>query len=314
MSVKALPFPVFTERILLHYETLRERSTLQRMRQICKVLTNLKHNGKPVVKSTRDLTSEMVLYFIQARRAAPVCENTIIGELGYLKALCNFAVDRDCLEKVPFRPRQKMLRPEPLKRRTHLTIEEAARYLDHLGRNLLDWRGHRLYALAATYAYTGVRRNEGLYAWVEDVDLDVSILHLVERDERFKTVGSAAPVGIPPELAEILRRWMPRCGSRWLFPGATGVGPWTGGSKGYKPLDRIKITAEEVGLTDVTIQCFRHTWATAAEWWGISRDGVQEQLRHADVKTQVHYRHEDLVRRAHAVRGVSFRQSQRKHG
>jgi integrase len=336
MAVKAIPWKAFADRVVLRYETLREHTTTQRIRQILEILARIEVKGKPAVKTTKDLNQDLVMYFIKLRRSGlpadrdrqlldptvrgrptlnGVCDNTIIGELGYLKAICSLAFDWDGLERIPFKPRERLLKPESLKRLSHLTIDQAGAYLDFLERSIFDWRGHRLFALVSLYLYTGIRRSEGLWLWAEDVDLELSVIHLVERDKTFKTVGSAQPVGCPPELGVSLSRWLPRRGgSPYAFPGVTGVGPWTGGSAGYKPLDRVKATAEQAGFPGVTIQMFRHTWTTNAQWWGVSKDEAQDQLRHADVKTQRHYRHEDLLRRAAAVRNVSFRGRARKLG
>lgn len=336
MAVKAIPLKAFAERVVLRYETLRVHTTTQRIRQILEILARIQVKGKPAVRSTKDLTQDLVMHFIKLRRSGapadrgrqllessiigrpalnPVCDNTIIGELGALKAICNLALDWDGLEKIPFKPRERLLRPEKLKRLSHLTIAQAGDYLDFLERSIFDWRGHRLYALVSLFLYTGIRRSEGLLLWAEDVNLELGVISLIERDKHFKTVGSAAPVGCPPELSKTLTSWLPRRGgSPFAFPGVTGKGAWTGGSKGYKPLDRVKATALEAGFPGVTIQMFRHTWRTNSEWWGISKDEAQDQLRHADVKTQNHYRHEDLARRAFAVRNVSYRGRARKLG
>ena len=84
--------------------------------------------------------------------------------------------------------------------------------LDLLESRSETWSGARLHALAATIAYTGLRRTEALTLMVADVDASRGILDVSDRTRR-KTACSAAPVPIPPELAVILHTWLPQCAS-----------------------------------------------------------------------------------------------------
>jgi len=337
MATKAIPYAQFTAKLMRRYENMRQPTTVQRMRLVSTIVgemsdqsTSAPKKGRkkpagPFVKTTAQLNDDMVQLFIETRRNGihdpadptgkrylrkPVKQNTIIGELAYLKALCNYAVEHDFLARCPFKPKERLLRPMPLVHKTHLTRDEAADLLDHLSKDVFNWHGHRLYALTAFYLYTGVRKCEALYGMVEDLDLAEKIFYVQDRDENLlKTEGSCAPIGLPPELVPILESWSKRCASKWLFPGLKGNGPWVSGSIGYRPLDKIQAAAKAVGLEGVTIQSFRHTWKTNCRWWGISSDEAQEQLRHSDIRTQKHYDHEDLKRKAHAVKNVSFKRT-----
>ena len=64
------------------------------------------------------------------------------------------------------------------------------------------------HAPTATIAYTGLRRDEALTLKAEDVSLATGLLAVSDRTRR-KTAISAAPVPIPPELAQILATWLP---------------------------------------------------------------------------------------------------------
>jgi hypothetical protein len=153
---------------------------------------------------------------------------------------------------------------------------------------------------------------------------------LVERQGNvFKTVGSAVPIACPDNLATILNQWiaflrhwqappsdgapMPAAnpdGKRelcWLVPNVFRVGPWTGGSPGHKPLDRVKALAARAGVKGFTLLSLRHTFATLAEgMWGLTELQIQRQLRHTNVKTQRSYRHADPDSMRRAVGGISF--------
>ena len=110
-----------------------------------------------------------------------------------------------------------------------------------------------------------------------------------------------------PSLADVLARWLPACGSDWLFPNRSRSGPWTGGYPGTKPLDRLKKAGEAVGVDGVTWKSLRHSWATHAESaWGLSEPAIQRVLRHTTPLAQRHYRHADLANLAAMVRSVSF--------
>ncbi len=340
MTVKPLPYQVFTKQLTREYVNTRESLTATKMKLVSTIVgelmeRSLDEEGNPTgplvraVMSTSDLTADLVQLYIESRRDGikspdgswlrkPVGQNTIIGELGYLKALCNFAVDMDppALERCPFKPRKRLLKKAPLIHRTHLSCEDIARLLEYCEQGITDWRRHRLYALVGMYAYTGVRRNEALFAMLEDLDLDQSILFIQDRDEnRVKTEKSAAPVGLPPELVRILRPWVKRTASPWIFPGIEGVAPWFHGRAKYRPLETIQAAAIAAGICAgtkedrITIQMFRHSFATSSEDWGIDEQQLKRQLRHTNVDTQKHYRHSELRQLAAAVKNVSFRRT-----
>ena len=56
---------------------------------------------------------------------------------------------------------------------------------------------------------TGVRHNEGCFAWVEDLDLDARVFWVRERSgHRLKTESSSAPVPLPSAAIGPLRAWL----------------------------------------------------------------------------------------------------------
>lgn len=88
------------------------------------------------------------------------------------------------------------------------SIEDIARVLDLLASRSATWCGGRLFVLAATVAYTGLRRDECLCLSTDAVRLTDGLLDVQDR-RRLKTVESAAPVPIPPPLTPILRTGLP---------------------------------------------------------------------------------------------------------
>jgi integrase len=263
------------------------------------------------VQTTAGLTTELAARFV-AERARTVNANTIRGDLSYLSAACSFAVEEGWLDHVPKFRRVRPRRVKPTAKMCH-SIEEIALVLAHLAQSAESWTGHRLYALTAVIAYTGLRRDEALTLMVEDVLLAAGLLTISDRQRR-KTEKSAAVVPIPPELREILRMWLPRCASPWVFPGIRRKGPWTGGACGERACDRIAEAGRELGIAGLTLMSLRHTWAThARRSWGFSDIEVATVLRHSSPATQAWYVHDDpdpgaIVR---AVAKVSYQKDKK---
>lgn len=287
-----IPFHRFTASILRVYAGPgHAKRTLTKMRCILLLVAGLG------VKSTADLTTELAARFV-AERGKTVNANTIRGDLSYLSAACSFAVEEGWLDHPP---RWKRVRPRRIRSATSKvhSIEDIARVLEHLGGSARSWKGCRLHALGATVAYTGLRRDEVLTLMVEDVNLAVGLLSVSDRQRR-KTEESAAAVPIPPELGEILKSWLPRCGCAWVFPGVRRQGPWTGGKCGERACDRIRHAGQDVGVAGFTLLSLRHSFATHARCqWGLSELQLADVLRHTSPATQRWYvhesRHEDLV-------------------
>lgn len=305
-QVQPIPYPDFRTRLLkLYLPPLRAKATLGAMRRVLDQVDRL-----PAPDRTDGLTSDLVADFVQSR-SRTVCTNTVIGELGYLAAACSFAFDEGWLARNPFRSRRLRLRAEPPEGRRYHSIEDVSRVLRLLERRSGPWKGGRLHAAASLVAHTGLRRNEALRLRCEDLDLTAGLVFVVStRANRLKTAASAAPVPIAPALAEVLRHWAPRCGSEWLFPAGHGRGPWTGGNAGYKPLDKLKEAALDVGVPGMTWLSLRHTWATQAESaWGLPEGAIRRVLRHTSDLTQRRYRHADGVNLVQLARSITFEPS-----
>lgn len=299
-----IPYVLFRERVLaLYTPPLRARSTHAAMRRALDLLGRVEG-----VTSTADLTTETLARYVASR--ADGNTNTTISQLRALKAACNLAVAEGWLDRNPCASRMFRLRPSPPIRRTHFAVEEIGRLLEHLEASHLDWKGGRLHALVATVAYTGLRKREALYLQVPDVDLGRGLLVVVARaGNRLKTQASARVVPIPPELETVLRGWLPRCHTIWVFPNLRGTGPWTGGPPGYKPLDQLQAAGRRVGIEGLTLHALRHTLAThLAGRWGLSVEQIRQILGHSDSRTTLdHYIHRDPGHLRDAVRDVSFR-------
>lgn len=299
------PFGDFANELIEVYQaTGSAPATVAKMVQVLREVSLL-----PRVKLVSDLTPLVLAAY--ARRCRHRSPATTRGLFSYLRAACGYAARMKYLEVNPFTSTRlsQWCRSEnqlrlPIDR--HHTLDQIAAVLDHLaGRQAQGWADHRLYALVATVAYTGVRKNEALHAQVQDVDIELGVLEVVAR-RRLKTHASAQPVPLPDRLLEVLRDWIPRTGSIWLFPTLDRQHPWTGGMPGRKPLDQLKAAGLAAGVPAFTFLSLRHSWATHAEAWGFGELLVQRVLRHARPTTQRHYRHADLANLRRQVAAIDL--------
>lgn len=311
MALQTLPWAEFARRtVALYASPARSPGTGKKMEYVLRLAAGL--------GATRpeDLTTELAARFAAARSRA-VAVATLRGELSYLKAAANYAVEEGWLPRAP-RWRRVWPRPAAPTRPTAFPIEDVARVLAHLEAGAGSWTGHRLYALAELVACTGVRKMEALRLRVEDISPADRIFRVVSRPgNRLKTVASERVVPICPELAGVLGGWLPALagvggaagGPAWAFPGVRGRGPWTGGPNGGRATDRLRAAAEEAGVHGLTFQSLRHTFATCARRrWGISGLQLRDILGHAAAETQEHYVHgePDVSRMVAAVAAVSY--------
>lgn len=232
---------------------------------------------------------------------------TIKKLLGSLRAACSYAVQMRYLERSPFEFRREWVRTPKNHAPKHHSAESISRVLSLLeSERVLGWEEHRLFALTALYAYTGVRKMEALNSKVSDYHLDEGFFDLVAH-RRLKTSDSEQPIPLPSRLVAILREWLPKAESEWAFPNKGRTGPWTGGSPGRKPLDQIKIAGERAGVSGFTVLSLRHSWATHAEsLWDLGEGVTKRVLRHTTTRTQLHYRHADLPNLRRRVADLSF--------
>jgi integrase len=309
----------FSREILSLYQPpLRARGTRVRLASILRQVAALG------VARTDELTPSLVARFIAAQPA--MAPRTLHGYVGVLRSACNYAAATGRCAISPFSIRKSWVRKgAPTRVQHHHSAAEIARVLE-LARRTIDrkqrpwsrWRAHRTYALVSVFAYSGLRRNEGLYLRTEDLDFAGRMILVHPGRHRLKTEGSAAPVPMAEELAAILLGWLPQLSVAglppgperdpgWIFPNFERTGPWRGGSKGYRPIDRLKRLGVRAGVENLTFLSLRHSWATHAEsLWGLSDLQIARVLRHTNTRTQTGYRHPDLPNLRDKVRGISF--------
>lgn len=313
--MKDAPMPrkawnVFRAEILALYEPpARAKNSWIKMRRVLNLVESLG------VKDTTHFTPLLVNNFV---RIDPTWRPaTVRGLLAYLRPVFRYAQGMGYVKVDPFSVRKNWFtaaefdEDENEAGQQHLSLDQVGAMLAQTeSQSGVSWKGARLHALASLVAFTGLRRNEALTRQVKDFDLDTGILRIkVRKRRRLKTTAASAPVPMPDALVATLREWLPRTGSEWAFPGIRGQSPWMGGPMGAKPLDELRKAGQAAGIDRVTFAILRHTFATHAEFWGLSELMLQRILRHTTRKTQQHYRHADLKNMVEAVRSISFRRT-----
>ncbi len=301
----------FREEVLALYEPpARSKNSWFKARQVLDLIGGLG------IRDTHGLTPATINQFIRVNPSWR--PETVRGLLAYLKAICRYAAACGYVPRDPFSARSAWMTAPACgdgelddgdgdaRRGRPLSAQAVAALLAHLRGRSASWTGGRIYALTATVAYTGLRRNEAICRAVADFDLEARLIRVRARRRRLKTRASEAPVPIPDALAPILTAWLPRAGCAWAFPGVRKLGPWTGGPYGARALDELRAAGEASGVGPVNFLSLRHTWATQAEAWGLGELMVQRVLRHARPTTQRHYRHADAANMVAAVRAIDF--------
>lgn len=308
-TVTPIPFAEFQARILEMYAPpQRAKGTFIKMRQVLNIAAALLGPDG----TTADLNTALVSRII-ASRPPGESRNTTLGILSPFRAACNIAALEGWVRVSPFIVRKRWLKPSKPKGKKHHSREEIARVLDLMRRDIgrkkgwARWRAWRLYALASTVAFTGLRKMEALRLKMEDIVLDEKVLLVTPRfGSDLKTEAAAAAVPLPEALVNVLRQWLPHTQCEWVFPNSTHTGPWVGGSPGYRPIDRMKRLGARAGVEGFHFQSLRHSFATHAELWGLSETMIQRILRHTSTRTQQHYRHADLANMRSTVAGIGF--------
>lgn len=310
---KPIPLADFRGRVVTLYGDLnRNRSTVQKIDQVLAELVECLGPGA----TTADLTTASIARWSASlgRTRAPW---TVIGQMGYLRAACSYAVEEGWLDRPPSWSRLMPRRPRP-GRGLHHPREQLGRLLAFLEERARDggWIDRLLHTATAVAIYTGLRRDELLFLRQSDVLLQQGILLVIPIEERsLKTPESEQPVPIAPELRPILEAHLPWAAERtdpahpWLFPGPRHRRAWHGGGPGRRPIDRLRQAALSIGIPEITWQSLRRSWATHAETaWGLSDPQIQRVLRHTSPLTsQAHYRAADVANLRSIAERITYR-------
>lgn len=295
---------LYSEMEVLYKPPHRRKSTWFKLRTVLREFQAL-----PGVRRTSDITPVNVVAWVDAHpNRQPITNRSYLSAfhqaVKYARTMGYLRVDPWDVRTDWITEDMGLAEEETEETPRHHPIEALVAYLDLLDAEALagGWFEARLQALSYTYALTGVRKTEALGLRVADVDLPGRLIDLKTRRRRkLKTRNSAQPVPIAPELHTVLSRWLPMCGSEWLFP-ARGRKvarkksvPWLEGPRGEKALDAIKAAGVRAGIPNLTIQSLRRSIATHGKRMGLSLMEVRDLLRHKDARTTQDWYIEDDV-------------------
>jgi integrase len=261
--------------------------------------------------------------FVSQRITELPSPESVDSELRSLRLILNQAIEWNHLSSGdnPFVGKQKATVGTRRKRNKQLTQIQKPKHfsrqqivaiLDQADKECksdsVDWAKERLRALIFFVAYTGVRVGEAEYLEWNDLDLENGIADISFKMEHgLKTESSENLIGLPDALIGVLRKWQCKKTCRWVFPNQS-KNPWTAGQAGTKPLDQFKDLAERAGVKPANWKMFRHSLSThGKQWFGLSKEQMRMQLRHASQETQKHYDQIDRDNLRAAVRGLDYR-------
>jgi integrase len=263
-----------------------ERSTVRQYRQ------HLDHHIKPFLGPTR--LSELTLTTIQEFRNKLLAEGRshdmtkrVIVSLGSIlsHAMASGLVAHNVVKEQPREHRARQRKRESRQRRNleagvdFPTTEELRSLLTIQG----PWR-----PLLVTVIFTGLRASELRGLTWNDVELDKPVLHVRQRADRWRTIGSPKSdsskrdVPLAPIVVNTLREWKPICPRGELglvFPTGTGtIWPLPNLYRSLNPVQE-KLIGKAYGL-----HAFRHAAASLFIAEGFSPKRVQALIGHSSIQ------------------------------
>lgn len=317
---QAIPFEVLKTEIMgLYRAPVVARETTRKM------MYTLNQLGACGASTTADLTVTLVAEFL-SRRRPDESPYTTYGYLSVIRTICTFAETSCYLRVSPFRLRglSKWIRLPRIEEKQHMSRQEIRALLD-FGQRRVDtlkgwaqFRARRDLIVWAIIAFTGLRRDECLRLYVEDIDMNACVIWLHSRGKRFKTAASEAPVPMPKALLPYVTSWLAhRMDAPFgypipeecphLIPNISRRGPWAIGKHGTRAQDRFKAAAASLGITGASLSHLRKSWATHAEFFRLGPALIQRVLRHTNVSTSERfYRKADIPNLVEATKDFDF--------
>lgn len=309
----ATPFRIFAAEFTRLYQLETCRKTCYRVAQ---VLREVAGHGVCRVGDLDDPV--LIAEWLKTMRKSDGGDRSGTTKRGLLKVLeiaCKYAVGRGYLARSPFDAWNHRIATTKPRAKRHHPYADLARLIEDLRiDSVLGWKQHRLYAVIATLAMTGLRKAECLHLQARDIDLDNRTLTVSARFH-LKTPESERTIGLPDALAAALGPWFreAKIGSNngadsWLFPNCYGSGFWHEGKAKNRPLAAVKAAGLRSGISGLTILSFRHTFATLGPYqWDLSETVIAQILGHTStVMTRRHYIHQDVPELVKVARIINF--------
>jgi integrase len=129
---------------------------------------------------------------------------------------------------------------------------------------------------------TGLRRNELFSLKKCDIDLGLNVLHVMHgKGGKSRSV----PLHAQGEARAILSARVRQGEGEYLFPSPHG------GGKLQQVYDSLESSCAAVGLEDVTLHTFRHTFCTRLAAAGVDVRTIKELAGHSSIATTLRYMH-----------------------
>jgi integrase len=188
--------------------------------------------------------------------------------LAFLRRALTWAVENGEIERSPLESMK--FEPEPLTRERVLSPDEESRLCAALGRSA---------PTAKLLIYTGLRAGEAFdLRWSDVTERAVFV--------RRSKSGRSRSVPLCAEAAQALTA-LPRAGAGVLTQGSPR---WARANWGRRVL---RPAADGIGLHDVSMHTFRHTFASRLVATGVPIAAVQVLLGHRHISTTMRYTHFD---------------------
>lgn len=158
-------------------------------------------------------------------------------------------------------------------------------------------------------ALTGMRAGEVLGLQWQDIDFERGIIQIRRsvwqgRVQSTKSAGSAAPVGMPPNLSVVLAKYRgvgTVAPESFLFTTRNGRPPSSNKVVEY----RLWPILDALEIPRCGLHAFRHSLASLIIDAGFDTEAAQQQLRHSDARTTRGYIHQASSRASEAQSAVA---------
>jgi integrase len=237
-----------------------------------------------------------------------------LGQLVYLKLLCQYAVSQEYLRSNPTLARKIWIPDQALSEpgRTHLSKAEAWDIIRQADAEAAsgDWKGRRLRVVLYFLAFLGLRKKEVLGLRCEDINLIDETVVIRKNERRGVKTGKKgeAFLPLPPPLLIVVQEWIPFSGGTWVIPACDVTKPWLSGGPSSRPLEQLRALGLRAGVPGNNFKLWRSTFATIAEdLWDFTDEQIQKILRHTTPLTSKQfYRHRDVANMRKHMSKVSY--------
>lgn len=240
--------------------------------------------SKVSAKTAMDITDKVLDSYVAERKLDNVSPRTINIEITMVKAMLNWALKRDYIDRNPIATYKK-LRCSNTSELKFLKIEDVNALLSRLS--------PMMYPIILTLLKTGMRKNELFYLKWKDVDFDNRIITVQAEDrENLHHSKTYEKRHVPIDLDLVNTLLKHRKFSQFkklddfVFANRNGMP-----RDNNRVLYELKRQANAVGIKYITIHMLRHTFASHLRMAGADLGAVGKLLGHKDLKTTQIYEH-----------------------